>query len=394
MRSLFPALLSILVSCTAPAGSPLTGAPAAETEGAWSGADDWFLGRGVAAESGQRLMDEGAKAGAPAAQEGLPPDAPVVDRQVIYSAGLRLVVVSVREAHISVVSIARELGGHLQENDARSVTVRVPAAAFDTALERIQLLGEVLDANVRASDVTEEMLDLGIRLENARRARERLLEHLARSEKVEDTLKIELELTRVTGEIERLEGRQRYLRSQIAMSTIRVELNTNQPQQRGDQLDLPFEWIGRLGDGLVAGTVQGRPRPPRFLARGPSFDPPADFVRYYSSKELVEAMNAEGLRIKVQEQANFDEGALGFWSRLARTALVERRALAVAEESQLDEARTLLVGTREVGNQSLGYLLVLVRSKRNVLTFEAWGPREVFDLARPALIESARSLRP
>jgi hypothetical protein len=329
----------------------------------------------------------------PAAAPSPSPDAAASARQVIYSAGLRLVVVSAREAHASIVAVAKEAGGHLQESDAHSVTIRVPAGAFEDVVARISALGEVLESNIRASDVTEEMLDLGIRLENARKARERLLEHLAKSDKVSDTLAIELELTRVTGEIERLEGRLRYMQSQIAMSTIRVELNTNEPQHSGDELATPFEWIARLGDGLVAGTVQGMPRKPRFLARGPRFDPPPGFVRYYSSRDLVEAMDAGDLRLKLQKHDNYDEGALVFWSQLARKALVQRRALAVREERDLGDGRTLLVGTREVGKLRLGYLLVLARTKDDLYTFEAWGPAETFEPSLPALIESARSLK-
>lgn len=389
MKLMTSILLSLFVSCTVPGEAGHAQAPASEVAHSGHG-NDFSLDKGGLAD-GERSS---RPASSPLPTEDLAPDAPMLQRHVIYSAALRLVVASVRETHVSILALAREFGGHLQESNALSVTVRVPAANFEAALARIQLLGEVVDSNVRAADVTEEMLDLDIRLGNARRARERLLEHLAKSEKLEDTLKIERELTRVTGEIERLEGRQRYLQSQIAMSTIRVDLDANAPQSSGDEFDLPFDWIGRLGDGLIAGTVQGRPRRPSFLARGPHFDPPADFVRYYSSKELVEAMHAEGLRIKVQKHDNFDEGALAFWRALARTALVERRALALNEERSLEADRALLVGAREVGNQSLGYLLVIVRSRRSIHTFEAWGPKEIFDRAKASLIESSQSLRP
>lgn len=340
-----------------------------------------------------RMFPEELAASRPALAPSPTPDAAADARQVIYSAGLRLVVVSAREAHASIVAIAKEAGGHLQESDTHSVTIRVPAGAFEGVMAEISSLGEVVDSNIRASDVTEEMLDLGIRLENARKARERLLEHLAKSDKVADTLAIELELTRVTGEIERLEGRLRFMQSQIALSTIRVDLNTNEPQHSGDELATPFEWIARLGDGLVAGTVQGLPRKPRFLARGPSFEPPPGFVRYYSSRELVEAMDAGDLRLKLQKHDNYDKGALVFWSQLARKALVQRRALAVREERELDDDRTLLVGTREVGKQRLGYLLVLARTKDHLYTFEAWGPAETFEPNLPALIESSNSLK-
>ena len=61
------------------------------------------------------------------------------------------------------------------------------------------------------------------------------------------------------------------------------------------------------------------------------------------------------------------------------------RAPPVGEEA-------LLVGTREIAGQSLGYLLVLKRTDRHVYSFEAWGPREAFDAHRAAIEASAKTL--
>lgn len=353
--------------------------------------DDTFLTSTPASELAERVtsaevrLDRG-----PALAESRAPDAP--PRQVIYSAELHLVVVSALDAADAVLALAKEAGGWLQASDGSSITVRVPAEAFERVLARLARLGEVVGREVRAADVTEEMLDLDIRLANLVQARERLLAHLAKSDKLEDTLAIEAELTRVTGEIERIEGRKRFLATQIAMSTIKVVLNSRSGGREESGLVVPFEWLTRLGDGLVAGAVEGRPRKPSLLASGPDFTPPDGFLRYYSSKELVEAMDAEGLRIKVQRQTNFDGGSLAFWKAMARRALVETRALAVGEERELSSERALLRGTREVGGKLHGYLLLLVRTKRHVYTFEAWGPAELFDAALPALEASARTL--
>jgi hypothetical protein len=347
---------------------------------------------------------EAFRAGPPAAKMMAQQDAPMesepvaasagLERQIIYTAMLRLVVVSVADASNSVLALAKQAGGYLAESDAYSVTVRVPAAKFEPLLAQFEKLGEVVDRNVRASDVTEQMVELDIRLDNARRARERLIAHLEKSEKMEDTLKIEAELARVTLEIERIEGQLRFLRSQVAMSTIRVELNSRSPGRKPtDGLAVPFEWIGRLGDGLIAGAVEGLPRRPNFLTRGPSFEPPAEFLRYYSSDDLVEAMNADGVRIKVQRHSNYDSGAIAFWSKLARQALVESRSLAVSSESDLGDDRALLVGTRDVAGQRYGYLLLLARTPKRLYTFEAWGPAEMFDAQRGALEKSAKSLK-
>jgi hypothetical protein len=109
---------------------------------------------------------------------------------------------------------------------------------------------------------------------------------------------------------------------------------------------------------------------------------------------LVEALSADGLRLKLQEHENYDEGALAFWQVLARRALVETRALALTDEEALGKHAALLVGMREVAGQRLGYLLVLTRTKDEVYAFEAWGPDEPFRRQLPELVESARSLRP
>jgi hypothetical protein len=173
------------------------------------------------------------------------------------------------------------------------------------------------------------------------------------------------------------------MQSQIAMSTIRVELNSTQPRQvGGDPLGLPFPWISRLGDGLVAGTVESMPRKPRLFSGGPKFTPPAEFLRYYADENLVEAMNADGVRIKVQKQENYDKGDLAFWKKLVRRSLVEHRALPIERDEAVDNNAALLVGSREVAGAQFGYMLLLARNDRDLYTFEAWGPKSQFDALR------------
>jgi hypothetical protein len=330
--------------------------------------------------------------------DGAPPSTPAAataERQVIYSAGLDIVVVSLRDAIDAVLAQARQAGGYMQARDSNSVTVRVPAAQFESVLAACEKLGEVTGRSVSADDVTEQVVELELRLDNARRTRDRLVAHLEKSEKIEDTLKIEAELARVTFEIERFEGQLRLLRSRIALSTIHVTFNSRGPQRGGREgLVVPFPWIGRLGDGLVAGAVESLPLKPNILTSGPSFKAPPEFLRYYSNDDLLEAMDASGVRIKIQRQPNFDQGPLSFWSKLARQALVEGRALAVTDERTLEGDRTLLIGSRDVTGERYGYLLLIARTPKRLWTFEAWGPSATFDAQRAALEASALSLKP
>lgn len=315
-------------------------------------------------------------------------------REVVYTARLHLVVVSIDDATRSVRRFAEQAGGHLQNATSDSITIRVPAARFEATFDRIADLGEVTDRSIDASDVTEQILDLDIRLANARKTRERLLEHLARSQKIADTLEIERELARVSETIEQIEGRLRSLRSQVAMSTITVVFAARSPIQprSARPLGLPFPWIEELGDGLVAGAVEPVTRRAGLFDFPPKLEPPADFLRYYTSRDRVEALSAEGLRIKVRRHANQDRGSLAFWQTLARESLVRGRAVTITEERSLDEQRALLRGLREVGGQKQGYLLVLKRSARRVESFEAWGPAEDLETRLEALIASARAM--
>lgn len=400
-------LISVLACSTTPDATPSAGRASSLQSG--TAAEFADAGAGFGAEfgtlepsgdlRGNLAMARAVRlAAAPSAGEAVRstevhPDAPA--REVVYTADLRLIVVSIAAAIVEVKEIAEAEGGHLDRSTASSIAVRVPARRFEPVIARIEALGEIVGRSVVASDVTEEVFDLDIRLENARKARERLVAHLAQSRKISDTLKIEAELTRVTETIEQLEGRLRLLRSQVAFSTIRVDFSARlpEPTTSASPLGLPFGWIEELGDGLLAGQVEATTREPGVFRSGPRFEPPADFVRYFTSRDRVEALSADGVRIKVRREANHDKGALGFWSELARDGLVRTRGLAVAEERSLGDDRALIVGTREVARGQLGYLLVLVRTPRDVYAFEAWGPKEAFDAHRGALEQSAKSLR-
>jgi uncharacterized protein DUF4349 len=111
-----------------------------------------------------------------------------------------------------------------------TVEIKVPAGRFDDLAEGLRPLGRVEFLNVGAEDVSEEFVDLTARTANARRMEERLLELLAtRTGKLQDVLSVERELARVREEIERMEGRLRYLKTRAQLSTLSVALHEPSP---------------------------------------------------------------------------------------------------------------------------------------------------------------------
>ena len=116
-----------------------------------------------------------------------------------------------------------------------SVEVKVPAKGYGGALDEIADLGEVQDMRETSQDVTEEYVDLQARLDNSIKLEQRILGLLAESTgTIDDVLHVEKELASVREDIERLEGRKRYLDSRISLSTITVDLHEKGAARGGD----------------------------------------------------------------------------------------------------------------------------------------------------------------
>ena len=342
----------------------------------------------------EKQMAEALRVAAPAAPP--PADAPaatrpVDPRQVIYSASFRVVVANVAGTLSEIREMSERLGGYMQEVSGGVITVRVRANEFHNAVKFVEGLGEVVDRQLKAQDVTEELHDLRTHIDNHEKLRQRFQELLAKTEKVEDALKVERELARVTEELDRAKGKLRFLESQVAMSSIRVELNSPLPQTPGGGSGLPFDWVSALGEGLVEGQVKQTVREAGIFGRGPRFKPPGGFVRFYENNGHVEAMDAGELRLRVLRRDNIDKAPLSFWSTLVRKSLLEGRSLAISGEES-GKNFYVLRGTRDVGGKTLGYLLGLKRSDRRVVAFEAWGPKESNDQKFDELRASALSV--
>jgi hypothetical protein len=171
---------------------------------------------------------------------------------LIYTATINLAVFQVVEASKQVEQMARDAGGFLARRDDTSIVIRVPAAKFEDTMKRLEKLGDVLHRNVVAEDVTEQFMDAEVRLKNARAVRDRLAQLLEKANKVEDSLAIEKELTRVGTEIETLEGKLKYLRDRAAYSTITVSFQPKQSDNvKANAVRIPVEWLDQLGLGRL-----------------------------------------------------------------------------------------------------------------------------------------------
>jgi hypothetical protein len=182
----------------------------------------------------------------PAAPPQQQPDAAAapVARKIIRNATLTLEVEEPSKASQRIASLAEARGGFVVTSDSRqqtgakgerayeiiTVELRVPAAQFDAALAEIRGSGGSVTAEkITGKDVTEEYIDLEARLRTQRALEAQLLEIMKQADSVADAVAVQRELTTVRTEIERVEGRRRFLENQSSLSTISVTLQPPAP---------------------------------------------------------------------------------------------------------------------------------------------------------------------
>jgi hypothetical protein len=196
-----------------------------------------------------------AASGTEATNPGAPAGEPARERLLIYRGDVHVEVPRPEEAMAALQAKVAEWGGHLQSQTDHSMVVRIPATHFEEAFQLVRQSGRVLFESRQAQDITEEFLDLGIRIDNARKSRDRLLEVLQKADKVEDILKVEVELRRLTEEIERMEGRRKFLADQVALATLSAtfQATAEAPPAPRTRQRSRFGWVNRVGAETMMG---------------------------------------------------------------------------------------------------------------------------------------------
>jgi hypothetical protein len=168
----------------------------------------------------------------------------VGERMIVRTGSLSIVVENTEETLEAIERLASELGGYVSnlqswrqgDQMAATVTVRILAASFDQARERIKdLATEVESENASGQDVTEEYVDLEARLGNLEVAEEELLELLASAQEThknaESILAIYNEITNVRMQIEQIKGRMQYLESASELATLTITVTPQEIEE-------------------------------------------------------------------------------------------------------------------------------------------------------------------
>lgn len=200
--------------------------------------------------------------GAPRAEQRPTRDPAPNPQKVIYTAAVRAQVVELDTALARVTQMVARSGGYLSSQHRTNNTyrheaelvIRLPAGQLQSTLDFLPELAQTIDyQNLDSRNVTAEWIDLETRLQTKRDVRDRYIDILRnRAQKVEDILNAEDKIRVITEEIEAKEGRLRYLRDQVSLSTLTLELyETQEYRATGETYTRSFG--SRIGSALAFG---------------------------------------------------------------------------------------------------------------------------------------------
>jgi hypothetical protein len=190
-------------------------------------------------------------------------------RKVIQNAEMTIESDKPNDGQQKIGVIAEKHGGFVvisesKHNEAASqnvastvvnVVVRVPAQKFQATIDEIRAVGgRILHEKSSGQDVTEEYIDLEARIRTKRALESQFLGIMKQTRSVSDAMEVQSQLADVRTEIERLEGRRRFLENQSALSTINITLHTPTPVVAAATRGFLYDLKAAFGDGVEIGA--------------------------------------------------------------------------------------------------------------------------------------------
>ncbi|MEN6611237.1 MAG: DUF4349 domain-containing protein [Methanoregulaceae archaeon] len=196
-----------------------------------------YSGNG-AAFIGEQGLAMPAPTSAPTSAPYSPDSYTGTDQKIIRTAYVTIEVTNVSGTMETLKTLATAGGGYLSSSSINrgssdrmyaSVVMRIPAAGFEQVMTQLKSVGTVTSSQISADDVTEEYVDLNAQKTALTNELDQFNKILAKATTVEDTLKVQVEIGKVQTNLDRIEGRLKYLNNRIDFSTITVNLQEPEP---------------------------------------------------------------------------------------------------------------------------------------------------------------------
>jgi hypothetical protein len=156
-------------------------------------------------------------------------------RAVIRTGTLTLTDPDVADARRQVVGVVGALGGYVADEQSKAdedgdlrltdLTLQVPTAEFETAMERIGAAGTVIGRTQSERDVTEEVVDVDTRVASAEASLRRIRILLGRAVSLGDVIRLEQVLSSRQADLESLMAQQESLAARTDLASVQVAIS-------------------------------------------------------------------------------------------------------------------------------------------------------------------------
>lgn len=159
-------------------------------------------------------------------------------RMVIKDAEIELLVENTERAIDQVTQLAADYNGYLISSQTwydgefkyAAIRLAVPSGDFETALTNLRHIGlRVSRETGSGQDVSAEYTDLQSRLTNLEATAARVREFLNAAQTVDESLKVNQQLSDLEAQIEQIKGQMKYYEGRSAYSTLTVYLTPERP---------------------------------------------------------------------------------------------------------------------------------------------------------------------
>lgn len=154
--------------------------------------------------------------------------------KIIKQGQMNFEVKKLKQAKLKIDSILQNANGYYENEEYKAygnrktytLKLRIPNDKFDSLVYVLEKgIGNLTSKNISAKDVTEEYVDLNIRLENNLSYLKQYKTILAKANTIKEILEVKEKIRQIEEEIESKKGRIKFLDDKVNFSTLNIEIS-------------------------------------------------------------------------------------------------------------------------------------------------------------------------
>lgn len=160
----------------------------------------------------------------------------------------------INKTHAAIIEKAKKYNAYISsDNQTRndyqissSMQMRIPSDQFDAFISSVEKeVSRFDEKRIEVTDVTEEYIDVAARMKTKKELEQHYYELLKQTKNVAEILQVEAQLNIVRADIESAEGRLKYLKDKVNMSTLNLTFY--------ETTSAPVGFFGEIGKSFVSG---------------------------------------------------------------------------------------------------------------------------------------------